>query len=96
MISGCFLAYGFGGIALNVITLWLRDANYLALLTMVITGLAVVPSFVSYVETPRYQYKAGKLSGLIFVLGKMAKRNKKPITKLQLLDQFTDGNKQIT
>lgn len=95
LISGCFLAYGFGNIAINLITMVIRKASHLAITALLLVCCSIIPSFFSYVETPKFQYKAGKLSGIIHVLMNMAKANGKNLTREDLLTDFTDGDEDI-
>ena len=95
LISGCFLAYGFGNISINLVTLVIRSASTLSITSLLLVCFSIIPSFFSYVETPRFQYKAGRLSGLVQSLMNMATSNRKNITKEDILQDFTDGDENM-
>ena len=65
------------------------------MLCWIMVSCAVMPSFFSFVETPRFQYKAGKLTGLIFVLDYISRFNKKEVGKSELVDLLSEQNKQV-
>jgi hypothetical protein len=95
LISGCFLAYGFGNIAINLVTLVIRSAQPLAYAALALVCVSIIPSFFSYVETPKFLYKSGRLSGLIESLAIMSRKNEKNITREDLLKDFTDGDQTM-
>lgn len=96
LVSGYFVAYGLGSILVNVITLYLRSSDSLARLCWICVSCAVLPSFVSFLETPRFQYKAGKLTGLVYVLERIAKFNKMESKREDFAEMLSDGDKKIT
>ena len=86
------MAYGIGNIAINLIAMALKSADKLAITCLLIVCFSVIPSFFFYTETPKFQYKAGKLSGMINSLLCMAKSNGKELTELDLLQDLTGGD----
>lgn len=58
LISGSFVAYGFGCIAINIITFYILNVEYLVLLACGMVVVTVYPSFISYFESP--MWLAGK------------------------------------
>ena len=95
LVSGYFVAYGLGSILVNVITLYLRSSDSLARLCWISVSCAVLPSFVSFVETPRFQYKAGKLTGLIYVLERIAGFNKMASKREDFAEMLSEGDKTV-
>jgi len=95
LVSAYFVAYGLGSILVNVITLYLRSSDSLARLCWISVTCAVLPSFVSFVETPKFQYKAGKLTGLVFVLERISGFNKKDVSRSDWIELFSENDKVV-
>jgi len=90
LISGCFVAYGIGCIALNTVTLFVKSANWLAATATFLVYATTIPSFFSYKETPKYLYNSGQFSELMDNLYQIAKRNGKNITKSEFYEEFME------
>jgi len=77
LIGGSFLAYGLGCIALNIVTLWVNEANHLLYIASAMLVLTVSPSFFSYYETPGFLHQKGEATLLIRTLKGISNFNKK-------------------
>ena len=52
LIAGCFLSYGVGCILINLVTIWIKDSDWLMILAAGMIIITTIPSFFSYWESP--------------------------------------------
>lgn len=76
LIAGCFLAYGIGCIVINIVTFYISSAQWLIFTASVLVIVTVLPSFVSYYESPFWLVGKGRFTETIEVLGGIKKMNK--------------------
>jgi len=91
LISGCFLAYGIGCIFINLLTLYIRSADSLSLFATFIVSLTIAPSFFSYVESPKWLQKKGRVSQLIKSLAYISKTNGSHLSEKDLYAPLFKG-----
>lgn len=76
MITGCFLAYGIGTIAINVLTLWYNNPVFLSVFSAILAICCTLPSLYCFLESPKYLMRKGEFSKMVEVLSKMAEANR--------------------
>lgn len=91
LISGCFFAYGLGCIVINVLTLFIRSANALSLFALIIICFTITPSFFSFVESPKWLQKQGRVTDLVNALVYIGKRNGNPLTEKEIFEPLFKG-----
>lgn len=91
-MSACFLSYGLGSIALNLLALVIRDADVLAITCLSCIAVSTIPCLFYLMETPKYLFKAGNVSGLMSVLYSIGRKNKKNLSRSELMCDLTNGN----
>ena len=79
---------------INVITLYVRSANSLSLMALIVVCFTISPSFFSYVESPKWLYKKGLLTRLINSLEFISKRNNSGLTSKDLYDPLFEGKNE--
>lgn len=88
LISGCFVAYGIGCIALNIVTMFVRTADNLILTSAIMVYLSCIPPLFSYHETPKYLLRTGKLTRLVQNLIVIGKANGNKIGEEEIYLEF--------
>ena len=95
VIAGSFVAYGVGCVAINILTIWVRDSNTLVTIAAFLVIATTVPSYFSFFETPEYLYSSGKYTELVDCLTRIGRYNdkhvsKKDFLKMVLMENYTE------
>ena len=86
LISGCFLAYGVGCILINLVTIsWIRSADSVSIFATILVVFTCTPSFFTFVETPKFLQKKGKVTQMIKSLKYISDVNKTEIDEEALI-----------
>jgi hypothetical protein len=75
----------------NIIALFIRNAESLSLFATFIVCFTVTPSFFSYVESPKFLFKKGKLTQLLKAMAYISKMNNTGLTEKELSDPLFQG-----
>ena len=75
LISGSFVAYGLGCIAINIITFYILNVENLVLLACGMVVVTVYPSFSSYFESPMWLAGKGKFTRLMTTFVNIKRKN---------------------
>ena len=93
LTGAVFLALGLATIIFNVVTLFIRSSDGLAILSFVMVLVVVVPSWCCYVETPKYLYKKGQLTRMIDSLHRIATvNNREEATRYKIMKPIIHRN----
>ena len=86
------LSYSVGGIVLNILSLYLTDADTLMNFVAFLITLVVIPVFIYLQESPRYLYEKGQVTSLVTTLNSIGDLNQAGLSRHHFEKRLGIGN----
>lgn len=76
---------------INILTLFIRSADALTLFALIIVCFTIAPSFCTFVESPKWLQKKGRVSQLMAALAYISRKNGIGLTEKEIYDPLFNG-----